>query len=123
MSEVRLRGDRPPSTPQRRNRRTSPARWPTRLHRGPSLTSSAFTPISTTTRAASHPERSQRAAASGTAEPWSSTTRHATPDEALEGADAAVVVTEWTQLKDIDWAQAAQQMRRPVLFDGRRQPS
>ncbi|MFJ8896931.1 UDP-glucose dehydrogenase family protein [Leifsonia sp. NPDC102414] len=53
------------------------------------------------------------------AEPWSSTTRHATPDEALEGADAAVVVTEWAQLKDIDWAQAAQQMRRPVLFDGR----
>ncbi|MFG2440707.1 UDP-glucose dehydrogenase family protein [Streptomyces sp. NPDC048508] len=53
------------------------------------------------------------------AEPWSSTTRHATPGEALEGADAAVVVTEWTQLKDIDWAQAAQQMRRPVLFDGR----
>ncbi|MEU8793509.1 UDP-glucose/GDP-mannose dehydrogenase family protein [Streptomyces sp. NPDC048643] len=53
------------------------------------------------------------------AEPWSSTTRYATPDEALEGADAAVVVTEWTQLKDINWAQAAQQMRRPVLFDGR----
>ncbi|MFB4274119.1 UDP-glucose/GDP-mannose dehydrogenase family protein [Nonomuraea sp. MTCD27] len=52
-------------------------------------------------------------------EPWTSTTRHATPELALEGADAAIVVTEWPQLKDVDWAHAGSVMRRPVLFDGR----
>ncbi|GAA3715335.1 UDP-glucose/GDP-mannose dehydrogenase family protein [Nonomuraea antimicrobica] len=52
-------------------------------------------------------------------EPWVSTTRHATPELALEGADAAILVTEWPQLKDVDWAGAAAVMRRPVLFDGR----
>ncbi|MFG1695210.1 UDP-glucose dehydrogenase family protein [Nonomuraea sp. NPDC049309] len=52
-------------------------------------------------------------------EPWISTTRHATPEEAVEGADAAIVVTEWPQLKDADWAGMAASMRRPVLFDGR----
>ncbi|GAA2870188.1 UDP-glucose dehydrogenase family protein [Nonomuraea rubra] len=55
----------------------------------------------------------------GEVEPWISTTRHATPEEALAGADAAIVVTEWPQLKEVDWAQAASAMRRPVLFDGR----
>ncbi|NUW34740.1 UDP-glucose/GDP-mannose dehydrogenase family protein [Nonomuraea sp. SMC257] len=52
-------------------------------------------------------------------EPWTSTTRHATPETALDGADAAIVVTEWPQLKEVDWARAASAMRRPVLFDGR----
>ncbi|MFC5829819.1 UDP-glucose dehydrogenase family protein [Nonomuraea insulae] len=52
-------------------------------------------------------------------EPWASTSRHATPELAVEGADAAIVVTEWPQLKDVDWALAAASMRRPVLFDGR----
>jgi UDPglucose 6-dehydrogenase len=37
----------------------------------------------------------------------------------MAGADAAVVVTEWPQLKEVDWAQTAAAMRRPVLFDGR----
>ncbi|GAA4917943.1 UDPglucose 6-dehydrogenase [Nonomuraea thailandensis] len=55
----------------------------------------------------------------GEVEPWVSTTRHATPEEAMAGADAAVVVTEWPQLKEVDWARAAAAMRRPVLFDGR----
>ncbi|MFB4263573.1 UDP-glucose dehydrogenase family protein [Nonomuraea sp. GTA35] len=55
----------------------------------------------------------------GEVEPWISTTRHATPEEAMAGADAAVVVTEWPQLKEVDWAQTAAAMRRPVLFDGR----
>ncbi|MFE5713440.1 UDP-glucose dehydrogenase family protein [Streptomyces sp. NPDC056501] len=55
----------------------------------------------------------------GEAEPWLSAARYASPEEALEGADAAVVVTEWPQLKDVDWAGAATAMRRPVLFDGR----
>ncbi|GAA1024433.1 UDP-glucose 6-dehydrogenase [Acrocarpospora pleiomorpha] len=55
----------------------------------------------------------------GAAEPWLSTSRHATPELAVEGADAAIVVTEWPQLKEVDWARAASVMRRPVLFDGR----
>ncbi|MFH8626032.1 UDP-glucose dehydrogenase family protein [Streptomyces vietnamensis] len=53
------------------------------------------------------------------AEPWLSAARYASPEEALDGADAAVVVTEWPQLKDVDWARVAKAMRRPVLFDGR----
>ncbi|MGW0200858.1 UDP-glucose dehydrogenase family protein [Nonomuraea sp. NPDC003201] len=53
------------------------------------------------------------------AEPWTSTTRHASVEQALEGADAAIIVTEWSQLTQVDWTQAAATMRRPVLFDGR----
>ncbi|MEV0612385.1 UDP-glucose/GDP-mannose dehydrogenase family protein [Nonomuraea sp. NPDC050404] len=52
-------------------------------------------------------------------DPWTSTTRHDTPELALEGADAAILVTEWPQLTEVDWAKAAAAMRRPVLFDGR----
>jgi UDPglucose 6-dehydrogenase len=40
-------------------------------------------------------------------------------EEALEGADAAVLVTEWRQLRDVDWAAAAGRMRRALLIDGR----
>jgi UDPglucose 6-dehydrogenase len=39
--------------------------------------------------------------------------------EALEGADAAVVVTEWPELRELDWAEAAGRMRERVLIDGR----
>ncbi|MEV4577126.1 UDP-glucose/GDP-mannose dehydrogenase family protein [Nonomuraea jabiensis] len=53
------------------------------------------------------------------AEPWTSTTRHTSVEQALEGADAAVIVTEWPQLTQVDWTQAVATMRRPVLFDGR----
>jgi UDPglucose 6-dehydrogenase len=42
-----------------------------------------------------------------------------TPLEAVTGADAAVIVTEWPQLKDEDWAALAAAMRRPLLLDGR----
>lgn len=52
-------------------------------------------------------------------EPWTSATRYPTPAEALDGADAAVIVTEWPQLQDTDWAVAVRTMRRPILFDGR----
>ncbi|NUW38604.1 UDP-glucose dehydrogenase family protein [Nonomuraea rhodomycinica] len=52
-------------------------------------------------------------------EPWTSTSRHASPEAAVEGADAAIVVTEWPQLREVDWAQTAAVMRRPVMFDGR----
>jgi len=42
-----------------------------------------------------------------------------TVEEALAGADAAVLVTEWPQLADVDWAAAARSMRRRLLVDGR----
>ena len=42
-----------------------------------------------------------------------------TVEEALAGADAAVLVTEWPQLADVDWAAAARSMRTPFLVDGR----
>jgi len=44
---------------------------------------------------------------------------HATPLEALEGADAAVLVTEWAELAALNWAEAAGRMRGAVLVDGR----
>jgi UDPglucose 6-dehydrogenase len=43
----------------------------------------------------------------------------ATVEEALAGADAAVLVTEWPQLADADWAALAPTMRTPVFVDGR----
>jgi UDPglucose 6-dehydrogenase len=39
--------------------------------------------------------------------------------EALEGADAAVLVTEWNEFAELDWAAAAEKMTRPMLVDGR----
>jgi UDPglucose 6-dehydrogenase len=39
--------------------------------------------------------------------------------EALEGADAAVLVTEWPEFAELDWARAATAMARPLLVDGR----
>ena len=39
--------------------------------------------------------------------------------EALDDADAAVVVTEWPELLDLDWAAAAKRMRHALLVDGR----
>ena len=39
--------------------------------------------------------------------------------EALDGADAAVVVTEWPEVRELDWAEAAKRMRGNVIVDGR----
>jgi UDPglucose 6-dehydrogenase len=39
--------------------------------------------------------------------------------EALAGADAAVIVTEWPELRDLPWADLRETMRTPVLVDGR----
>jgi UDPglucose 6-dehydrogenase len=39
--------------------------------------------------------------------------------EALEGADAAVLVTEWPQFSEFDWAAGRQAMRGSVVLDGR----
>jgi UDPglucose 6-dehydrogenase len=39
--------------------------------------------------------------------------------EALEGADAAVLVTEWREFAELDWSAVAERMARPLLVDGR----
>ncbi len=39
--------------------------------------------------------------------------------EALDGADAAVLVTEWPELRELDWGEAAVRMRNRVIVDGR----
>ncbi|HTR75055.1 MAG TPA: UDP-glucose/GDP-mannose dehydrogenase family protein [Solirubrobacterales bacterium] len=38
---------------------------------------------------------------------------------ALEGADAAVLVTEWREFGELDWATVAAAMARPLIVDGR----
>lgn len=42
-----------------------------------------------------------------------------TPEEAVKGASAVVLVTEWPQYRDLDWEQLARSMRSPLLIDGR----
>ncbi len=39
--------------------------------------------------------------------------------EALESADAAVLVTEWGEFAELDWGEAAARMANPLLIDGR----
>jgi UDPglucose 6-dehydrogenase len=39
--------------------------------------------------------------------------------EALEGADALIVVTEWNEFREPDFARMKKLLRRPVIFDGR----
>jgi UDPglucose 6-dehydrogenase len=39
--------------------------------------------------------------------------------DALDGADAAVVVTEWPELRELDWGAAGERMRSRVVVDGR----
>jgi UDPglucose 6-dehydrogenase len=41
------------------------------------------------------------------------------PIEAVAGADAAVIVTEWPQLSEVDWAAVRERMRHPLVIDGR----
>jgi UDPglucose 6-dehydrogenase len=43
----------------------------------------------------------------------------ATALAALDGADAAVVVTEWPELRELDWAAVGERMRNRVVVDGR----
>jgi UDPglucose 6-dehydrogenase len=42
-----------------------------------------------------------------------------TPLEAVTGADAAVIVTEWPQLRELATAETRDAMRRPIIVDGR----
>src|SRR5262249_8440097 len=39
--------------------------------------------------------------------------------EALDGADAAVLVTEWPEFAQLDWGEVAKRMGNPLLVDGR----
>jgi UDPglucose 6-dehydrogenase len=39
--------------------------------------------------------------------------------EALDDADAAILVTEWPEFAQLDWADAAARMANPLLIDGR----
>ncbi|HEY6636063.1 MAG TPA: UDP-glucose/GDP-mannose dehydrogenase family protein [Solirubrobacterales bacterium] len=39
--------------------------------------------------------------------------------DALEGADAAVLVTEWPEFAELDWTEVAKRMKTPLLVDGR----
>jgi UDPglucose 6-dehydrogenase len=39
--------------------------------------------------------------------------------DALDGADAAILVTEWPEFADADWAALRERMANPLLIDGR----
>jgi UDPglucose 6-dehydrogenase len=39
--------------------------------------------------------------------------------DALGGADAAVLVTEWPEFAELDWSEAAKRMNTPLVVDGR----
>ena len=39
--------------------------------------------------------------------------------DCLDGADALVVITEWTQFRSPDFADIKQRLKQPVVFDGR----
>ena len=39
--------------------------------------------------------------------------------EAVEGCDALVLVTEWSEYRDLDWELVAKKMRYPFVLDGR----
>jgi UDPglucose 6-dehydrogenase len=39
--------------------------------------------------------------------------------EALDGADAAILVTEWPEFAELDWSDAAKRMVNPLIIDGR----
>jgi UDPglucose 6-dehydrogenase len=43
----------------------------------------------------------------------------ASAEAAVAGADAAVLVTEWRELVELDWAALRPMMRQPVVIDGR----
>lgn len=40
-------------------------------------------------------------------------------EEIFDGADAAVLVTEWSQYRDLDWQALGERMRSPLMVDGR----
>jgi hypothetical protein len=44
---------------------------------------------------------------------------HADPYETLEGADAALVCTEWQQFREFDWKRAGRLMAQRLVIEGR----
>jgi UDPglucose 6-dehydrogenase len=42
-----------------------------------------------------------------------------TPEEVADSADALVLVTEWPQYLELDWAKLGVSMRTPIVLDGR----
>jgi len=63
---------------------------------------------------ASDPEAMER-----TKEVFANLAYHEDPYEALKGADAALVCTEWQQFREIDWERAGKLMARRLVVDGR----
>ncbi|MER5950233.1 UDP-glucose/GDP-mannose dehydrogenase family protein [Streptomyces sp. NPDC001904] len=51
--------------------------------------------------------------------PWRHVSRFPSPAQALAQADAALVVTEWPELLEVDWPAVRPTMRTPVILDGR----
>lgn len=45
---------------------------------------------------------------------------HPSAVEALTGAEAAVIATEWPEFRELDWAAVRGQMATPLIIDGRR---
>jgi UDPglucose 6-dehydrogenase len=43
----------------------------------------------------------------------------ATPMDAVKGADALLVVTEWKEFRSPDFAAIASALKQPLVFDGR----
>lgn len=43
----------------------------------------------------------------------------ATPIDALAGADALVIVTEWKEFRSPDFSRIKSMLKTPVIFDGR----
>ena len=41
--------------------------------------------------------------------------------DALEGADALAINTEWSEFRNPDFEEMKRRMRSPVIFDGRNQ--
>jgi UDPglucose 6-dehydrogenase len=42
-----------------------------------------------------------------------------TPYEAVRGADALVLLTEWSEFSNLDFKRVKKLLRQPVIFDGR----
>ncbi len=62
------------------------------------------------------PETAQSQSLSGGGSWWSANS----VEEAVEGADAVVLLTEWSQYKGLDWQDLSRRMRRPAwVFDSR----
>jgi UDPglucose 6-dehydrogenase len=40
-------------------------------------------------------------------------------EDAIDGADAVILVTEWPEFAELDWKSLAKRMNKPVLVDGR----